>query len=58
MRKLLNRKQAAQFLGVSSCTILRAMVIDSGENKGTTSPFIFEREALETYKVKRKEKNK
>jgi hypothetical protein len=58
MEKYFNRKQATQFVGVSSRTILRAIksnqlvAVKIGEGK--TSPYIFEREVLENYKVKRK----
>jgi excisionase family DNA binding protein len=58
MQKYFNRKQAAQFVGVSPRTILRAIksnqlvAVKIGEGK--TSPYIFEREALKKYKAKRK----
>jgi hypothetical protein len=58
MQKYFNRKQAAQFAGVSPRTILRAIksnqlvAVKIGEGK--TGPYILELEALENYKAKRK----
>jgi hypothetical protein len=61
MQKYFNRKQAAQFAGVSPRTILRAIktnqLVAMKIGEGKTSAYIFEREALENYIAKRKGRN-